>query len=938
MRKPFRKSLLSLAVAQALGVGLCTGWPAAALATDTPQPSAAAAFAQNRDIMRELIELKSAVVDSPDDAGLRFRLGKLYLRMGDAAGAEKELERAIRLGRDDYQLRLLLGEAWLQQGKFGQISRDQDLGQPQTAADRAALAVLRGTAEMVQGRYDDARDFFDSALGEVPAYAPALVGIVEVLIEQDEMAAAQLELVKLRSASNAEPADILRLEGNIEMKFGRPEQAVQRYLSAVEQRPGDPILLRGLARAQFEQGDLEAANDTINQLLRRNPTDGDAVYLQAQIAYRQQNYKLAEQLAAGLGSRLGVTAAGPLYIAGAASYFDGSYNKAAEYLSRYVRAAPNDAIGRQLYGASLLMNGDAGAAHDVLKALSAAPAEDVQLLTLLGVAATLAGFPDEGAAHLEQALALEPDNAELRARLAVARLQTENREDAIAELRSMAADARDYAPAEAAVARLALASGDYDAAFQAARRVTEAVPDQVQTRLVEALALMRNGELDEAEVVFQQVLAQEPEHIDARSGMADILLRRGEVADARVMLEKIAQAHPDLTAVQLNLARIETRLGLVDAGRRRLLDLQSSQPRDADVLVALAANYQRASEYVQALAVLEENDLPDSTQVQLAKAEAELALDRLPDAVERLEAMVQRRSGLIPARIALARAYARAGRADDALREAQKAVEIAPKDPTTRIARAYITLSQPAAPRDQLQTAADDVGALWKRHPQDATVQLVRALALLRYPNTEVQAVGILLKAHQALQTTQSAVTLAVTFARLDQLDAARDVLDSWLNQHPQDNYARRIRAFMSMAAGQYAAAAEDFETALEQGASWPGLSSQAALALALSDDMQSAQRYIAQASAETAGHPAVLHAQGLVAQDKGQAREAATLLQQAMDAQGGSASPRLRLDYAKAQLATGNAAEARAQLTELLARPDAYPERQQAEELLKGL
>jgi hypothetical protein len=63
MRKPFRKSLLSLAIAHALGSGI--GWPATALATDTQQPSAAAAFAQNRDLQRELIELKNAVVASP---------------------------------------------------------------------------------------------------------------------------------------------------------------------------------------------------------------------------------------------------------------------------------------------------------------------------------------------------------------------------------------------------------------------------------------------------------------------------------------------------------------------------------------------------------------------------------------------------------------------------------------------------------------------------------------------------------------------------------------------------------------------------------------------------------------------------------------------------------------------------------------------------------
>src|SRR5690606_17109420 len=65
------------------------------------------------EINAAIIQLKNALQRQPEHGPGRLLLGRSYLRQGEGASAEKELERARVLGVEDRTVLPLLGQAWL---------------------------------------------------------------------------------------------------------------------------------------------------------------------------------------------------------------------------------------------------------------------------------------------------------------------------------------------------------------------------------------------------------------------------------------------------------------------------------------------------------------------------------------------------------------------------------------------------------------------------------------------------------------------------------------------------------------------------------------------------------------------------------------------------------------------------------------------------------
>jgi len=59
-----------------------------------------------------IIELKNALQKEPDNGQARFLLGKIYIERGAATAAEKELERALKLGYEKNEVLPLLASAY----------------------------------------------------------------------------------------------------------------------------------------------------------------------------------------------------------------------------------------------------------------------------------------------------------------------------------------------------------------------------------------------------------------------------------------------------------------------------------------------------------------------------------------------------------------------------------------------------------------------------------------------------------------------------------------------------------------------------------------------------------------------------------------------------------------------------------------------------------
>ncbi|NBC48709.1 MAG: PEP-CTERM system TPR-repeat protein PrsT [Gammaproteobacteria bacterium] len=917
MHKTFRRSLLSLAVLQAIGTGMAA--PGTALANESEQSSATAAFAQTRDLRRELIELKNAVIESPEDASLRFELGKLYLRIGDAASAEKELRRAQDLGLDDYELLLTLGEVWIAQGDFRRVITDDALLDTQDAEQRAALKTLQGQALLVQGRTDEARDHFAEALIQVEDYGPAWLAMAESHLTDDDVVAAQQAMSRARTAADLDAAELLRVEANIAFTLERFDDAIDYYRQALEKRRGDPVLLRGLAVSQLAAKRPQAASDTLDRLLAQNPNNGDALALKARAALLTEDYRTAAELAgAVVGSGNDERRVGALLTAGAASLFSGAPRQAQEYLGRYVAQRPNDANARRLLGQALLQLDSATEAYEMLRPLADQAQDDAQLLSELAIAAAGGGAPNEAVDYLERAVELTPDNARLKAQLAAARVATEDRRLGLQQLDELAAQDDSYALLALDTALNRLNHGELGSAIATAARVQTMAPDAVGPTLVRAVALLKAGELDAAEAAFAKVLDEQPDNIGARTGMAEARLRRGEIDQALAAFAELVADYPGDITLQLNFAAAERQAGRTFQAQQRLERIVADHPESVVPRIALAKSYLADGLPQRALEVLNDAQSTAAPDFVLTIARAELMADRPQDAVARLEELVASEPGSAHARLALAKAHERNGNAEAAEQMLGSVLQIAPDARTARYSMLRLQLIQPKLKNNALARVEDDAMRFISEQPSEPRSQVLRGLLLFRTDGRRALGLEVLRQVVQDQPSGDLIALVASLHLVNGQAEDAVQLLDNYVSSHPAHTYARLRLARAQMAAGDYDAAADNLVAGIEEGARREGLALATAWTLAAAGRYDEARPYLSQADAEGASGPMMSHARGLMRLGAGDARGAASALQQALRESSQGASARLQLDLATALIETGNRGEAQRILKQL--------------------
>jgi superkiller protein 3 len=272
----------------------------------------------------------------------------------------------------------------------------------------------------------------------------------------------------------------------------------------------------------------------------------------------------------------------------------------------------------------------------------------------LGNALLQKGQVNEAAAQYQKALEINPDFAEAHYYLGYCLVQTGQMADAIVQYRK----AVELEPKSAAFHRdfgnVLLQKGDADGAIPEYQKALALEPKSADVCKRLGDALFQKGQLNDAIGQYQNALEINPNFPEALNNLGYCFLQAGQVDDAIIQFRKIIELEPDFAQAYDNLG---------GAYRKK------SMPAEA------VANYEKALEL----------------QPQFMSAQKNLAwlLATWPDAsirngkkaVSLAEQANQLSDGQDPEILrTLAAAYAEAGRFDEAVSTAQKAVTLAQSD------------------------------------------------------------------------------------------------------------------------------------------------------------------------------------------------------------------------------------------------------------------
>jgi tetratricopeptide (TPR) repeat protein len=409
---------------------------------------------QRPDRAREIVA--RAVAARPKSVDLRQILAAIAFEMGDSAAAEKELRTVIEL-------------------------------RPDELSHRTRLALFLARAK----RLDDARRVLEDSVAALPANDEAKLGLADFLVAQGsrEQGEKALRGFIARDAKNYE----LRLGlGALLQRAQANEEALAEYRSIVaddDTGPRGVIARDRIAAMQISAKDFAAARATIDDTLKLNPRDNDALTLRAGLALDQND--------------------------SSAAITD---------LRSVLRDQPQSVVVRRTLARAHVQNHEPALAEDVLReAMQLAPrdvAVRVDLAQLLGQTNRF----EQAVTLLEDAVRQAPTDVAAREMLIKAYLATRN----FAGARTAAEDLKTLRPDGASGFYLAgLAAQAQLKPDEAERELTRAL--ELQPQALDALAAYvrlqaSRGRIADAQARVRAVLDKDPHNAIARNLLGELLV------------------------------------------------------------------------------------------------------------------------------------------------------------------------------------------------------------------------------------------------------------------------------------------------------------------------------------------------------------------------------------------------------------------------------
>src|ERR1051326_8465264 len=330
-------------------------------------------------------QFQKALQLAPNDPNVRIQLARAYLKDNNLQAAEAELtavkQKRLLADKSDYthvelseQLDATLSEILFKQGQTALVLRDIPAGNRMPQLE-SVVRTYRGLSELALGQRTNAQAMLKDAERLDPMFVPAKIRGARLLFVSGDLKAAEGKIDDvLRGAPH--DSDALSLKGSIVQAAGRTDEALALFNDALKEDPhnGDALVNRG--RLYLAKGDLIHASDDVKLMQQDSSTRWNALYLSAEIAARQKDYKTADAALARFRPAMDRVPDSYL-LAGIVKYYLNQFGQADEYLTRYIAHNKGRAQAYQFLGAVALKQGNQKRAIEMLEqALKLAPDDE----------------------------------------------------------------------------------------------------------------------------------------------------------------------------------------------------------------------------------------------------------------------------------------------------------------------------------------------------------------------------------------------------------------------------------------------------------------------------------------------------------------------------------------------------------------------------------
>jgi putative PEP-CTERM system TPR-repeat lipoprotein len=884
-------------------------------------------YHQKGDDKAAIIQLKNALEKKPDDADTRALLGSIYLETGDAQSAEKEIRKAMSLGKSADQVAANLAKALLMQGQF-QKALDATSQAAGVKAD-ANILTLRGSAYLAMGKSAEAKEAFESALKEKPDYPAALIGLAKrAAIEKDmDSANAYTEQAVTKNPANI---DALLFKGDLLRAQGKFDLALTTYDEIIKIKPDNVTARLDKANIEIGAGKFDAAKVELDAARKAVPKSLGVLYTQALLDFRQgKNAPAWDSLQQIL--RVAPEDMPTLLLAGAVRNAQGAMQEAEQFLRKYLDKNADNLYARKLLVSTLLKQGRVQPALDTLAPALKAPQPDAQLYALAGECYMQSKDYTKATEYFEKASALEPQAAAIHTSLGLSRLGQGESARAVTELEMAASLDPKSTKAGTLLVMTHLRLKEYDKALAAVKTLEQQQPNNPLYQNMKGSIYLGKADVKDARASFEKAVAMQPDYFPAIANLARLDIQDKKPDEAKKRFEKLLEKDKKNVSALTALASLALSQGKKQEATT-LLEQASNENSDAiGPAMQLVTHYLSIGEKQKALTLARKFQAanPANAEVLEHVAQAQLAMD---DKVAGLEtynklAALLPDSPLVQYRIAVIQnALKNPSAANEALKKAlllkPDYLDALAAQIKLEVDKANYAQAIAIARQIQKQNSKSSIGyelegdvLMAQKNPQAAVKAYEQGFAIAKINN-------VLIKLHGAL--TQSGKGKGAD-ARVAQ----------WLKAHPTDEPVRSYLATTYLASNQNKAAIEQYQTILRTDPNNVAVLNNLAWAYQQDKDPR-AEETAEKAYQSAADSPAVLDTLGWILVEKGNTARGVPMLEKAVAMV--PAASEMRYHLALGLIKAGDKAKARKELEQLVATGKTFAKFEEAKSLLKQL
>lgn len=673
--------ILSLDGPEASGKVLARLAKAAPNTPATAYLDALVSFAKG-DKLRARGSIQLALKAVPDDIRAQLLGGSIEHDLGNYAMAEKLLSAVVNAAPSEQQPRRLLASAQLRAGQAARAK--QTLGPLLDAApnDPGVLLLAAEIAEALR-EPQKALAYLEKAasLDQKNVASRIALGRARIRMGRAEQGIADLEAASKANPTDPTP-DLLLVEYFI--KQGKPDRARSTAASLSQRQPEQPQGHNALGLAHLASRQMREARAAFEKALSVAPAFFPAAKNLAAMDLEEGKPDAAKERYRAVLSRDPKQAEAALLLA---AVMQRTGSPAADVLKTL-----DDSIAINLTSVPLRMakidylmaTGDNKAALEAATAAQASITDDTTVVFALARAQQMAGELRQATVTYNKLASLSGDSVVPHMGLAEVQVADKNWEAARTSLRKAIEIKPEHLPAYLAMVDVSVRAGNFDAAREDARAIQRKWPDRTTGYVAEAQvlaaskdamggekilraamskladadligALYRNllaqSRAEEAEKEMNAWLGKHPGDLRAMLAAADTRLAREEYKPAEQWYRRVLERKPDHPVVLNNMAWVLGKLNdpsALEFGRKAL----EKAPRSAALL-----------------------DTVGMLNVQFGKVD---------EGIRQLQSAVAQSPRAVSIRVNLARALAKAGKKEEALKELDSASKYGVGEPLAR--------------------------------------------------------------------------------------------------------------------------------------------------------------------------------------------------------------------------------------------------------------